>query len=163
MTDQEEIENKVKEPDKNVLQRQSSDFWLKWPKPGKGSSPKMKRSRKLFTKSVFLSDSDKIAVTVDQMSKSIDGSLNDTLKPYNVPKIVITPATTDGKLRSSKCHKEEILKVSERKFNANSPKSAPAKLLQCLSAPSSPSSDNIYMLADRKGKTSKIVWQYLNI
>ena len=148
-----EKENKVKEPDKKTLNRQGSEFWLQWPKPGEMSSPKKKRSRKLFTKSVFVSDSDKIAVTVAQMSKSIDGSLDETAKASNIPKIVITPATYGKK--STTCHNQsEKVNANNLKINAGSAKSTPVELLQCLAAPSSPSSDNVYMLASKGKNTS---------
>ena len=120
--------------------KQGSDFWSLWPKRTGQMSPKMKRSRKLFSKSVFISDSDKVAVTVAQMSKSIDGSLNETTKPANLPKIVVTPANRDGS-RSSTGSRE------------TSEKSTPGDLLQCLTVPSSPSAEDVYGLAGQGRST----------
>ena len=80
----------------NKPESKKTEFWSLWPKrTGQILSPKTRRSRKLFTKSVFISESDKVAVTVAQMSKSIDGSLGETSTPTTVPRIVITPATRD--------------------------------------------------------------------
>ena len=93
---EEENEDKITDTDKREPKQKGSDFWSLWPKrTGQMTSPKLKRSRKLFTKSVFISDSDKVAVTVAQMSKSIDGRLNETTAPPDLPKIVVTPAKRD--------------------------------------------------------------------
>ena len=93
---EEENEDKTTDSDKTGNKQKGSDFWSLWPKrTGQMTSPKLKRSRKLFTKSVFISESDKVAVTVAQMSKSIDGSLNETTAPHDLPKIVVTPAKRD--------------------------------------------------------------------
>ena len=136
---EEENEDKTTDSDKTGNKQKGSDFWSLWPKrTGQMTSPKQKRSRKLFTKSVFISDSDKVGVTMAQMSKSIDGSLTETTAPHDLPKIVVTPAKRDRSRSSTGSHER-------------SGKSTPVDLLQCLAVPSSPSSDNVYVLAG-KGK-----------